>query len=59
MKKWHMESIVSLSGGTQKLALPESTHMQVEVVRQIKEPGKEFFLVPVFRSIIGVIVRQF
>ncbi len=57
MKKWHMESIVDISGGNQKLVLPEHTRIEFENAPQTEDEEKEFFFVPIVRTIVGTVSR--
>lgn len=58
MKKWHMESIVNFTGGNRKLALPDSSQVQLATVK-LREEGREFFLIPPLRYFVGLVVRLF
>lgn len=59
MKKWHMESILSLSTG-QKLAVPESHQLYSVTSVQLRNGGeKEVLFLIYLRKIVSFLERMF
>jgi len=56
MKRWHMESIVSLATSP-KLAVPDPQNIYSFPADQLRRQHQEFFLIPYVRKIVVFILQ--
>ncbi len=60
MKKWHMESIISITETTaKKLAVPEAHQIPLWAHAYSFEPPEEAFIVTLCRGVVAFFVRCF